>query len=148
MNIGEFIKEIRKKEGLTQKEFAEKLGLVQATISAYEKGIRSPTFKVMIDISEIFGVDLNLLMSKDVELVKAFKDAEIVHEQLSLKGFEYDYFNDSDSKYDYVELKMPARGSDNYLNILNFMSDLNEDGQKKALDLMVLLRKIPEYRRK
>lgn len=51
------LKEIRKLKGLTQEEFAEKLGLNKFTIAKYEQGTREPDLltlekiKVALDCS-------------------------------------------------------------------------------------------------
>ena len=41
------IKDIRQKLGLTQEEFAKKLGVTAVTISKYENGVTKPTEKKM-----------------------------------------------------------------------------------------------------
>ena len=48
------IKKIRTKEGLTQKEFAEKLGIERSQISNLESGTRPPSIKVIKKIKEVF----------------------------------------------------------------------------------------------
>lgn len=55
---GEKIKALREKAGMTQTELAEKIGVSKAIISAYEKGIRNPSYKVLTSIAEIFGVSV------------------------------------------------------------------------------------------
>lgn len=37
--IGKFIADMRKKKGITQKEFAEKLGVTDKTVSRWENGL-------------------------------------------------------------------------------------------------------------
>lgn len=55
---GEKIKELREKSGMTQTELAEKVGVSKSVISAYEKGIRNPSHKVLELIADTFGVGL------------------------------------------------------------------------------------------
>lgn len=38
-NIGEFIQQLRKEKGLTQKELAEQIGMSDKTISKWETGV-------------------------------------------------------------------------------------------------------------
>jgi transcriptional regulator with XRE-family HTH domain len=47
MEIGEKIKQIRKKTGKSQREFAEDIGCTQAMISACERGSRKPSYDLM-----------------------------------------------------------------------------------------------------
>ena len=52
------IKELREKSGMTQTDLAEKVGVSKSMISAYEKGIRKPSHKVLQLIAETFGASL------------------------------------------------------------------------------------------
>ncbi len=56
LTMGTKIKNLREKAGMTQTELADKLGLSKSVISAYEKGIRNPSFKVLPLLAEIFNV--------------------------------------------------------------------------------------------
>ena len=56
--MGLRIKELREKSGMTQTELANKLGLSKSVISAYEKGIRNPSHKILQMIAEIFGASI------------------------------------------------------------------------------------------
>lgn len=51
------IKALRKALGLTQQEFAEKLGSVQNTITGYETGRRVPSNQVLALMSREFNVN-------------------------------------------------------------------------------------------
>ena len=54
--LGTKIKNLREKNGMTQTELAEKIGVSKSVISAYEKGIRKPSQKVLELIADTFGV--------------------------------------------------------------------------------------------
>ena len=54
--MGAKIKELREKEGMTQTELADKLGVSKSVVSAYEKGIRNPSYKILTQIAKIFNV--------------------------------------------------------------------------------------------
>lgn len=56
LTMGDKIKNLREKSGMSQTELAEKLGLSKSVISAYEKGIRNPSFKVLPLLAETFNV--------------------------------------------------------------------------------------------
>lgn len=58
------IKKIRKEQGLTQVALAEKIGVKQNTISAWENGESYPRVEVLIKLSEIFGCTLDELVRK------------------------------------------------------------------------------------
>lgn len=56
LSMGTKIKELREKSGMTQTELADKLGLSKSVISAYEKGIRNPSFKILPLLAQTFNV--------------------------------------------------------------------------------------------
>ena len=51
------IKQVRQSEGLTQAEFAEKIGLSRNYIAMIEIGQREPSDRTIKDICRIFGVN-------------------------------------------------------------------------------------------
>jgi len=56
LTIGEFLAEIRKEKGYTQREVAEKLGISNRTLSAWEQGRAYPDILTLSQLSEIYGV--------------------------------------------------------------------------------------------
>lgn len=57
------IRKIRKNAELTQKEFAQKLGIAQNTVAGYETGIRIPRGSVIKMICQKFNVNEDWLCS-------------------------------------------------------------------------------------
>lgn len=55
----------RRARGLTQTELAERAGTSQATLSAYERGVKSPSLKVAQRLLEATGHDINLRVHID-----------------------------------------------------------------------------------
>lgn len=55
------LKELRKEKNLTQKEFAEKIGVTSAALSAYENNLKNPSIAVAKRIGEEFNVSINWL---------------------------------------------------------------------------------------
>ena len=64
-SIGIKIKDLREQHKMTQTELAEKISVSKAAISAYEKGIRTPSFKVIKDLSIVLGVPETYLLVSD-----------------------------------------------------------------------------------
>ncbi len=58
MNIGEHIRKIRKYQGLTQQELAEKTGISLMSIRRYETGEREPRVDILERISEALNEPL------------------------------------------------------------------------------------------
>ena len=61
--MNERIKEIRKKEGLSQQKFADKLGIARGNIAAYEVGKNSPSDAVISLICSKFNVNKEWLLT-------------------------------------------------------------------------------------
>lgn len=57
VNIGQRIKELRKALGMTQEDFAFKIGTARNTIANYEIGRREPTGQTIRSICREFHVD-------------------------------------------------------------------------------------------
>lgn len=68
MYLSKNIKHLRKVSKLTQKEFAESIGLKSATIiGKYEDGQVVTPMEVLMKISDKYGVDLQSLMFTNLE---------------------------------------------------------------------------------
>lgn len=57
MELGDRLRLLRKALGLSQAEFAAKLGVKQRAISHWERGDTEPSFKTLQKISEIWSVN-------------------------------------------------------------------------------------------
>lgn len=60
-NFGEIIKDIRKKNNLTQKELADKLYVTYQAVSKWENNKSIPDISILQNISKMFNIDLNYL---------------------------------------------------------------------------------------
>lgn len=60
--IGEKIREIRKKNGLSQEEFAYKVNVAKQTVSCWELGTIKPNFKNIKVICEVFKVSADIFL--------------------------------------------------------------------------------------
>ena len=62
--LGKYIQSIRKAEGLTQDELAERLGKAKMTITHYEGGRNNLTFNSIKAIANALGYDVDLYFKK------------------------------------------------------------------------------------
>ena len=58
-DISKLIKDIRKKNNLTQKDLAEKLGVTYQAVSKWENGKNIPDIETLKDISKTFNINLD-----------------------------------------------------------------------------------------
>lgn len=62
VDFGNTLKSLRTKEQMTQAQLAQKLGLTKSVISAYETGLRLPSYDILIHISKIYNVSTDFLL--------------------------------------------------------------------------------------
>lgn len=64
----QIIKELRKKERMTQKELAERLGVSVQSVRNYENSMDIVPSDILLKLSDIFRVSLNDLVGKQDEI--------------------------------------------------------------------------------
>ncbi len=62
VDLGNALKTLRLREDMTQAQLAQKLSLTKSVISAYETGLRLPSYDVLIQIAKIFNVTTDYLL--------------------------------------------------------------------------------------
>ena len=94
MKIGEVIKIYRKKENLTQEQIANYLNVSAPAVNKWEKGISSPDIMLLAPLARILKIDLNTLLSFNIELtqneIKNFLEdiANTIKEKSFEEGFQ------------------------------------------------------------
>ncbi len=63
VKMGSFIAELRKERNLTQTELGERLGVTNKTISRWETGTYMPPVDMLEELSNIYGLTINELLS-------------------------------------------------------------------------------------
>ena len=61
-DFGNRLKNLRLRKHMTQSDLAERLGVTKSVISAYETGLRMPSYDILIKISRIFRVTTDYLL--------------------------------------------------------------------------------------
>ena len=94
MNIGNKIKELRRKSCLTQEQLALKLGISPQSISKWETNLTMPDITLLPLLSKEFGITIDELfdLTNDVKL-KRIENKLDIEEDLSREDFyEYEHF--------------------------------------------------------
>lgn len=115
MTLAKNIRYLRKKKNWSQDDLAAKLGKKSyTTIQKWESGVADPTFKTLVDLAQVFGVDIDALANTDLELggsenVLSVSEASLVSDfrSLNLEGQE---------------------------KVLEYVSDLIDSGKYKKFD--------------
>ena len=68
VQIGKRIANLRDKQGLTQAEFAQRLGIDPSYISKIEGGHQGPSFKVLKKAAAVLSVSPSYLVASDKEI--------------------------------------------------------------------------------
>ena len=66
--IGQLIRRLRQELNLTQKQIADKMGISDKAVSKWERGHGMPDISFLSELSELLNVDLDALMSGEVEV--------------------------------------------------------------------------------
>lgn len=62
VDFGNVLKTQRLKDGMTQAQLAQRLGVTKSVISAYETGLRLPSYDILIHIAKLFNVSTDFLL--------------------------------------------------------------------------------------
>ena len=73
--VGQFLKQIRKEKGITQEEFAEKIGVSGRTVSRWETGSNMPDISLLVDIADFYDVDVR-------EIIEGAKKSEMMNDDI------------------------------------------------------------------
>ena len=67
VDFGSTLKTLRLYHEMTQTQLAQKLGLTKSVISAYENGLRMPSYDILIHIAQIFKVSTDYLLNVETK---------------------------------------------------------------------------------
>ncbi len=62
VDFGNTLKSLRLQCNMTQAQLAHKLGVTKSVVSAYENGLRMPSYDILISISKFFKVTTDYLL--------------------------------------------------------------------------------------
>jgi len=93
--VGYFLGRLRKISGITQKEIAEKVGIAHQTYQGYESGKHEPSIEIIIRIADIYGVTLDFITGRFIQLgnfeveeemmIKVLEELPLIKAQLELE---------------------------------------------------------------
>lgn len=84
IKIGKFISYKRKQKGMTQIEFAEKLGVSNKSVSRWENGKNMPDVSLFIPICELLNISVNeFIIGEEIEKDNINKSNEIIVEAIN-----------------------------------------------------------------
>ena len=64
MAFSENVRQAREREGLSQEEFAEHIGVTQQMVSKYESGTKVPAVSTLVDIADVLNCSIDGLLDR------------------------------------------------------------------------------------
>lgn len=125
------IAELRKEQGMTQKELADKINVNYVTLSRYENGERNPKIDKLDKMADIFGVTVEYIIGRSN--LKISKKTRNLMAHANFSGIN-------------VEGELQTE-SNNEVSLLYSYRQLNDDGKKEAIKQIRNLTKISDYRK-
>ena len=95
----ERLKEIRHENNMSQKKFADKVGLSQTHLSSLEVGTRNITRRNAVDICEAFNINLEWFISGKGEKYKNIVDKFVIDDPEVKEFVELYVKADNETKY-------------------------------------------------
>jgi transcriptional regulator with XRE-family HTH domain len=96
MNLGNAVKELRKKRGLTQGNFCEEIGITQSYLSQVEKGHKEPSIDVLKKIADALGTPMPVLFwftLTEEDVIRCLPSKELQRTR-EWEGVKYSTFED------------------------------------------------------
>lgn len=135
MNLGDKIKQVRKKRGLTQKQLGDLCGMADSAIRRYESGRGNPTQKTLERIGMALDYDFLALDSPREST------PESRHKIEELMGKEPGF----------LDGQLPTEKSETdkrIQRVKDAFDGMSQDGQEEATRRVEELARLPEYQKK
>ena len=82
--IGQFLKFLRRENGFTQEELAEKLNVSSRTVSRWETGANMPDLSILMEIAELYQVEIREILNGEKEGMQMDKTNEKTKNTLAM----------------------------------------------------------------
>lgn len=139
MNFADKLKEIRKTEGLSQEQLAEKMGVSRQAITKWETGRGLPDMENMIILAEIFKMTLDELVSREKQIQKQQQERFVSETVYDIDGSKhFDIQMGSARKMllcSGTDEKLHVRLESDTLENLNSLFKIKLDEKKNKLDI-------------
>lgn len=113
IKVGNFIKKLRKKSGLTQEKFGEKYGVTYQAVSKWENGKNIPDIAILNQICKDYGLNINTLLGNELNkfnrkkifissilfLIIVTTSIMLYHSFLNNVNFAFETLNSSSKKF-------------------------------------------------
>jgi SOS-response transcriptional repressor LexA len=133
--VGSRIKEIRLAKGLTQKEFADSLGIVQGFLSSLERGKKVPSDTLLIALCHLYEINPEWMQCGTGKMLKSaprekVPNSLVVTRTPLLRHISKEFPNEvtDEDVFDYVSLPHVPEGCYALITYGDFMAPTIRDG--------------------
>ncbi len=85
LNVADRIRYMREKNNLTQTDLANRLGISRSAVNAWEMSLSSPSIGNIIEMSKVFHVTADYLLSASEKLLVDISDLDNEQREIVLK---------------------------------------------------------------
>lgn len=132
--LGQRIKNARKRCGINQETLAHAIGVTKSTISKYELGLREPSFEQLCKIANFLHAHPAMLMTPTMQ--RSFFAG--YNTALQTDRYKAALQREDADEVEAAEFDM--------IDMLHYFNQLNGRGQRKAIDKLIELCDCQEYR--
>ena len=72
--VGQFLKQLRNENNMTQEQLGERIGVTNKTVSRWENGNYMPPVECLVLLSDIYQISINEILSGERVSVENFKE--------------------------------------------------------------------------
>ncbi|MGN0675680.1 MAG: helix-turn-helix domain-containing protein [Oscillospiraceae bacterium] len=87
--IADRIKALREKSGMTQTQLAKRLGISRSAVNSWEMSLSTPSSIYLVELSKIFGVSTDYLLSLDDGIKVDITDLNEQEQEIVMKLVDY-----------------------------------------------------------
>lgn len=147
-DIGQRIKEARKRKKLKQSDLARCLGVTTVTISNYETGTAVPTLKRIQEIAYILESSPGYLLGTQEHILDE-SAARALERMYGVAGGTLQEYTKDYTATEAAEIKLRQLIMEKYENqFRGLMSQLNDAGKEEALRRLREMTFVPEFQKK
>ena len=124
ITVGERIREIRQKAGLTQKQLADRMGVTPSQIGQYERGLVNPSNTQIKKFADALNIPFEILLADQIDnIVQANKD------NADYKRVSYRVYTEIEQKLSHINYSIDGDEAEGYLwiNYPDGTLDINEN---------------------
>jgi len=106
MGFSEKLMDLRRREGISQEQLADRLGITRQSVSKWESGVAMPELGKLIALSDFFGVSVDYLVKDGITAPeRTDKTVDSAGFEQRLKELEGEYHRAFGSYYSYTSQK-------------------------------------------